>query len=193
MAQNGNEERLYQKYCGAVLRECGGALNAVDPDTVEQYLSTILEAKRVFFVGVGRVLLALEAVAKRYVHLGIDAVVVGQVTEPAITEGDVLVVGSGSGERVVPLAIAGKARSFGAKVVHIGSVPESPMNEFSDLFVRIPAQSVRREKGEVSSVQPMTTLFEQSLLLFGDVTALMIAEKRRLNMDGLWRNHANLE
>ena len=58
----------------------------------------LTSAKRVFFVGVGRVLLSLEAIAKRYAHLGIDTVIVGQITEPAITKDDVLVVGSGSGE-----------------------------------------------------------------------------------------------
>ena len=193
MVRNGDAEHLYEKYCGIVSQECSRTLSAVDPDVVEQYLRMLFAAKRVFFVGVGRVLFSLEAIAKRYVHLGVDAVVVGQVTEPAITEQDVLIVGSGSGERIVPIAIARKAKSLGAKVIHIGSVPVSPMNDFSDLFVRIPAQSVRREKGEVSSTQPMTTLFEQSLLLFGDVTALMIAEKRHLNLDELWRNHANLE
>ncbi len=39
-------------------------------------------------VGVGRVKLALEAIAKRLAHLGVDTVMVGQITEPAICEKD---------------------------------------------------------------------------------------------------------
>ena len=86
-----------------------------------------MNAEKVFFVGVGRVMLALECIAKRYAHLGIHAVVVGEITEPAITPKDVLVVGSGSGETLFPLGIARKAHSIGAKVVHIGSNPKSSM------------------------------------------------------------------
>lgn len=193
MEQNETSEGQYKQYCEAVLQECKKTLYAVDPNSVGQYIQMIFEAKRMFFVGVGRVQLSLEAIVKRYVHLGLDAVVVGQITEPAITEQDLLVVGSGSGEKLVPLAIAGKAKSLGAKVVHIGSVPDSPMNAVTDLFLRIPTQSVKKLADEIHSIQPMTTLFEQSLLLFGDITAMMIAEKRGLDLDRLWMNHANLE
>lgn len=39
----------------------------------------------------------------------------------------------------------------------------------------------------------MTSLFEQSLLLFGDVVAKMIIDERQIDMKSLWRYHANLE
>jgi 6-phospho-3-hexuloisomerase len=39
----------------------------------------------------------------------------------------------------------------------------------------------------------MTSLFEQSLLLFGDATAMMIVEDRKINIADLWQYHANLE
>jgi len=39
----------------------------------------------------------------------------------------------------------------------------------------------------------MTSLFEQSLLLFGDSIAKVIIEKKQLDMHSLWRYHANLE
>jgi len=39
----------------------------------------------------------------------------------------------------------------------------------------------------------MTTLFEQSLLLLGDILAKMVIERRQIDMKGLWRCHANLE
>lgn len=60
----------------------------------------ITTAHRVFFVDVVRVLLALEALAKRLAHLGLKTTVVGAITEPAITAQDLLIVGSGSGESV---------------------------------------------------------------------------------------------
>ncbi|MTI61381.1 MAG: SIS domain-containing protein [Firmicutes bacterium] len=183
----------YLKNCDIILRECNLALHGVNPKAVLQYIDMLLEADKVFFVGVGRVLLSLEAIAKRYAHLGINMFIVGQITEPAITEKDILVVGSGSGETFFPVGIARKAKNYGAKIVHIGSNPKSSLKEFTDLFIRIPVYSKINRADEVSSNQPMTSLFEQSLLLFGDVTAMMIIEEKEIELDKLWNYHANLE
>ena len=87
---------------------------------------------RCFFVGVGRVMLALEAIAKRWAHLGVKTHLVGEITEPAITPNDLLIVGSGSGTTLFPAGIAQKAHQIGAKIVHIGSNPNSPLREISE-------------------------------------------------------------
>lgn len=39
----------------------------------------------------------------------------------------------------------------------------------------------------------MTSLFEQSLLLLGDISAKMMIERKQLDMKSLWQYHANLE
>lgn len=54
-------------------------------------------ANRIFFLGMGRSGFMMNAVAMRFMHLGFKAYVVGETTTPAITEGDVLIAGSGSG------------------------------------------------------------------------------------------------
>lgn len=176
-----------------IAEEISSTLNGVSEEQVEQLMQEIQQAKRVFFVGVGRVLLSLEAFAKRLAHIGIDTVVVGQITEPAITAEDLLIVGSGSGESAFPLAIAKKAKTFDATVVHVGSNPDSSMKEYADKFVRIPVQTKLNLAGEIPSVQPMTSLFEQCLLLLGDAIALTLIEEKEIDMHGLWRFHANLE
>ena len=123
----------YGKACQLVLDECRQALGKVDEGQVKEFISLVYSSEKVFFIGVGRVLLSLEAFAKRLAHLGIDAVVVGEITEPAFTDKDLLVVGSGSGESLFPVAIAKKAKSIGGKVVHIGSNENSSMKEVTDL------------------------------------------------------------
>ena len=80
-----------------VLSELRTSLESIDSEQVEQLLEAVLSARKVFFVGVGRVLLSLQAIAKRWAHLGIDTHFVGEITEPAITAEDLLIVGSGSG------------------------------------------------------------------------------------------------
>ncbi len=177
----------------AIIKELGNTMGSIIADDVLALVGHIQQADQVFFVGVGRVLLSLEAIAKRLAHLGIKAYIVGQITEPAITGNDLLIVGSGSGESMFPLGIAKKARSFGATVAHIGSNPDSTMRGYTDVFVRIPVQTKLDRQDEVRSIQPMTSLFEQALLLLGDTIALMIVHDRNIDMHNLWKFHANLE
>ena len=141
-----------------IVREITETLDRISSKDVEQLIKKIEKAERVFFVGVGRVLLALEGMAKRLGHLGIQTVVVGQITEPAITDN-----------------------------------PDSTMKEYSDLFIRIPVQTKLALPEEISSIQPMTSLFEQSVLLLGDSIALVMIEEKAIDMSKLWQYHANLE
>ncbi len=95
-----------------IVREITETLDRISSKDVEQLIKKIEKAERVFFVGVGRVLLALEGMAKRLGHLGIQTVDVGQITEPAITDKDLLIVGSGSGESAFLLTIAKKSKGI---------------------------------------------------------------------------------
>lgn len=186
--------KQYQDTCAAVLDELKRTLDSIDPASVERLAQAILEADQVFFVGVGRVLLSLQCVCKRLAHLGIKAHYVGEITEPAITKNDLLIVGSGSGASLFPLGIAKKARSaVDCKIVHIGSNPNSEMKDIADFMVRIPVRTKFYLEDEIDSCQIMTSLFEQSVLLLGDILAKLIVEQRQLDMKALWQYHANLE
>ena len=183
----------YNTYSSSVINELESALSAIDPKQTELFIKEILQARKVFFVGVGRVLLSLQSVCKRFAHLGIDAHYVGEITEPAIGSEDLLIVGSGSGESIFPLEIAKKAYKFGATIVHIGSSPNSSMRNYAKLMVRIPTPTKLSLPGEISSSQPMTSLFEQTLLVYGDILAKCIINEKNLDMPSLWQYHANLE
>lgn len=176
-----------------VLSELRTALNSIDSAQVEQLIDAVLAADQVFFVGVGRVLLSLQAIAKRWAHLGIKTHFVGEITEPAITDKDLLIVGSGSGTTLFPAGIAQKVHQIGVKVVHIGSNPNSGLKDIAAFMVRIPVRTKYYLDDEIDSQQPMTSLFEQSLLLLGDIVAKMIIDRRNLDMKALWQYHANLE
>ena len=104
-------------------------------------------------------------------------------------------MGSGSGGSLFPLGIAKKARAVAPDVtiVHIGSNPNSEMKDIADFMVRIPVRTKFYLPDEIDSCQPMTTIFDQSLLLLGDILAKMMIEEKKLDMKGLWQYHANLE
>lgn len=187
-------QKQYTETSEQVLAELRTALERIDTMELERLADAILKADQVFFVGVGRVLLALQCVCKRLAHLGIRTHYVGEITEPAIKKEDLLIVGSGSGGSLFPLGIAKKAHeTVGCPIVHIGSNPDSEMKKIADFMVRIPVRTKNYLEDEIDSCQPMTSLFEQSVLLMGDILAKMIIEQKQLDMKTLWQYHANLE
>lgn len=185
----------YAQTLRAVTAELSEALGKVDPAQLQRLADAMYAADDVFFVGVGRVMLAMQALAKRFFHLGIKTHVVGDITEPHFKDTDLLLVGSGSGASLFPLGIAKKARAASPKctIVHIGSNPDSEMKGIADFMVRIPVRTKLYLPDEVESCQPMTTLFDQSLLVMGDILAKMLIEQKKLDMKSLWQYHANLE
>lgn len=187
------EEPRFAEISSLLLKELEVALGSIKEEEVEKLIQIVLNSEKVFFVGVGRVLLSLKAIAKRWAHLGLNTHIVGEITEPAITSKDLLIVGSGSGTTLFPAGIAKKAHAIGAKVVHIGSNPNSSLKDISEFMVRIPVRTKYYLNDEIDSQQPMTSLFEQALLLLGDIVAKMIIDRRHLDMKELWQYHANLE
>lgn len=176
-----------------ILGEIQNAFEHIDARQVERLVEEMERAEKIFVVGVGRVLLSLQAWVKRFNQLGKKMYFVGEITEPAITSSDLLIVGSGSGNSLFPVAIAKKAKQYGATVVHIGSNIAGDVSPFADFMVRIPVRTKLYLDDEVDSNQPMTTLFEQVLYLLGDTIAKMLLEKDRIELKSLWQYHANLE
>lgn len=183
----------FQKLKEDVCKEIRFVLSKVEENEEEAFIDHILKANRLFFVGVGRVMLMLQAFAKRLKHLGLDSYVVGETTIPGIQKGDFLVAGSGSGETLTTVNIARLAKKHQAKVALITSSPHSTLKELSDVSVRIPCPTKLHLPGEISCKQPMTNLFEQSLLIFCDCVSMIIQDKLNVSEEEMWKVHANLE
>ena len=184
---------MYKETVSIVLEECKKVLLAVKEEDTAYLMERVLAAKKVFFVGVGRVMLSLQAIAKRWAHIGIETHLVGEITEPAIRPGDLLIAASGSGESLFPKEIAKKAKAIGAEVIMIGSNRESTLAKTADYMVRVPTNTKMMCDDEIPSQQIMTSLFEQFLLLYGDIVAKIIVDRNQIDMKSLWQFHANLE
>jgi 6-phospho-3-hexuloisomerase len=65
----------------------------------------------------------------------------------------------------------------------------------ANIFLCIPVPTKRRTvlQPVVDTKQPMTSLFEQSLFLLGDIIAQIIIQYKNIDKDELWKFHANLE
>src|SRR5512133_4294126 len=90
----------------AVLKELEGALKQIDPVKAESLVDAIISANKIFVAGTGRSQMMIRGLAMRLMHLGFKSYVVGETVTPAIEPGDLLIIGSGSGETSILTVMA---------------------------------------------------------------------------------------
>lgn len=180
-------------YAVDIVLELQRAASELDGEQEERLAESILASRRVFLAGAGRSGLMAKAFAMRLMHLGMDAYVVGETITPGISEGDLLVIGSGSGETRTLVAMAEKARGLRASVAVLTLSPESAIGRLSDLIVKLPGVSKEQSGDDRASRQPMGSLFEQLLLVQFDAVILRLMEKLAQGTGTMFRQHANLE
>ncbi len=194
----------YKINTNLIVGEIGYILSNVKVKQTENLINQIILADRVFLVAIGRVNLSLQCFGKRLSHLGFKIELVGSLTEKPATKKDLLIVASGSGESIVPLHITKKAKKIGCKILHITSAKKSSIRNLANYVVELNAPTKKTKlivKDSLSdsasktknSIQPMSTLFDQALHIYGDIVSVQIIDKLRLNKINLWKNHANLE
>ena len=137
----------------------------------------------------------MRALGMRLMHLGKSVYVVGDTTTPSIADADLLILGSGSGQTTGLLAMADQAIRRGAKILLYTTDATSPLADKADHCVLIPAPSLRSAGGSSgrTSVQPMGTLFEQSLLVLCDSLILGMMQRTSITSELMFQRHANLE
>ncbi|KYD05789.1 hypothetical protein B4144_0348 [Bacillus atrophaeus] len=104
-----------------------------------------------------------------------------------------MIIGSGSGETISLIHTAEKARSLKAVIAALTINPESSIGSQSDLIIKMPGSPKDKSDGDYKTIQPMGSLFEQTLMLFYDAVILKIMEKKGLNSQTMFTKHANLE
>jgi 6-phospho-3-hexuloisomerase len=184
----------FREYLTDIASEVRNALSGISDEKLQLLVHSVLDADRLFSAGSGRSGLMVKAFAMRLMHIGLKSYVVGETVTPAIGKGDLLLIGSGSGETESLAVIAQKAKKTGAQIALVTVFPLSTIGRLADPIITIQAPTYKTENtGGVSSIQPRGSLFEQSMLLMLDavVLALMIKMKKRL--DSIMIHHANLE
>jgi 6-phospho-3-hexuloisomerase len=181
------------QYAADIITELNRTVQAISPEQADRLVDTILSAKKIFVTGAGRSGLMTRAFAMRMMHLGLQAYVVGESVTPGIDGDDLLIIGSGSGQTKSLGLMAEKARGLGATVALVTIVPDSTIGRIADPVVVIPAKPKEDAGRGPTSIQPMGSLFEQSLLLFYDAIILEIMEKKGVDPNAMFGQHANLE
>ncbi|MYE88955.1 6-phospho-3-hexuloisomerase [Candidatus Poribacteria bacterium] len=183
-----------QAYISQILDELSETVGHICNDSAEKLADAILAAETIFVAGAGRSGLAMKSFAMRLMHMGFDTYVVGETVTPNITDKDVLLIGSGSGSTNSLVINANKADAIGATICLITIDENSPIAQVAEVILTIPAPSpkVNRDLG-FRSVQPMGSLFEQSLLLTLEAIVLLLMRKTGKTTELMFTRHANLE
>ena len=191
----------YKYLSKIVLDEISETISDIPEIQTNNLINQIIKSQRVFLIAIGRVNLALQCFGKRLSHLGFKVELVGSLTEKPATKKDLLIVASGSGESVIPLNITKKAKKIGCKILHITSAKKSSIRKLADHVVEIksptkpkPKKLKKKEKESLSdsisktksSIQPMSTIFDQVLHIYGDLVAIQMIDKMKLKKINLW-------
>lgn len=178
-----------------VLAELTACVQQVPKETMAQAGALISAAPRIFVAGAGRSGLCMRAFAMRLMHLGKSVYVVSETTTPSIGASDLLIIGSGSGRTTSLLAMAERSRREGAKILLFTADTTSPLADAAEQLVLIPAPLPKklRKAEELTSAQPLATLFEQSLLIVTDTLVLDLMRRSGESASDMAARHANLE
>jgi 6-phospho-3-hexuloisomerase len=178
-----------------ILAEVTACVRQVSSEELARATELMETSPRIFVAGAGRSGLCMRALGMRLMHLNKTVYVVGEATTPSIAAQDLLILGSGSGQTLGLLAMAGKARRQGAAILLFTTAAASPLAELADDRVVIPAPSLKTAEGinASKSVQPMGSLFEQSMLILCDSLILGLMQRTGVSAAQMFERHANLE
>ena len=186
----------------ASLNELQEIVETVEETELEQMQELILNSNRIFVGAAGRSLLAMKFLAMRLMQIGLKVYLVGEVCTPSIREGDLLLVGSGSGETAGMIAICKKAKAAGAEVAVFTKNRNSTIASIAKVAVQLNTAKPIQEgaagpdgwrEGNYISIRPSGNPFEQSIVIVGDAMVCELMQKTNCGTAKIAYNHANLE
>lgn len=176
------------------LAELSAVFARLDDSRVDAVIERLAQARRIVVFGGGRERLQIMGFAMRMFHMGLAAAVEGDMTTPAVGQGDVLLVTCGPGYISTAQALMGVAKEAGAEVILITAQPKGRIAPLADLILHLPAQTMADDQGPAkSSVLPMGSLFEGALFVLFEVMVLKLKARLGITAEAMRANHTNLE
>jgi 6-phospho-3-hexuloisomerase len=118
---------------------------------------------------------------------------VGEISCPRTTKGDLLILGSGSGTTPSLVALAKKAKKNGVTLALLTMDKESEIAMLADVVVVLPGVSPKLKENNLTSIQPMSSAFEQISFLTYDGIILELMEKMGETGESMLERHTDME
>lgn len=113
------------EYVTEILNELHRSAAYISDEEADQLADHILSSNQIFTAGAGRSGLMAKSFAMRLMHMGFNAHIVGEILTPPLRKGDLVIIGSGSGETKSLIHTAAKANSLDGVVAALTINPES--------------------------------------------------------------------
>ena len=128
-------------------------------------------------------------------HLGFSVSNIGEITTPHSAPGDLLIIGSGSGETESLISLAKKAQKGGVEIAVITMDENSTIAKMAKVVVVLPGVSPKlKNKGiSITSTQPMGSAFEQMMFLTYDGIIMELMDRMGQTSDEMFLRHADFE
>ncbi len=184
-----------------IISEISSVMEEIDEKTVEEVISEIIRANKIFIVGAGRSGLVGKAFAMRLMQIGFRVYVVGETITPSMEEGDLLIAISNSGETKSVCLASQIAMTIKGNIVGITSNKNSRLAKKATKSIIIdtkhrtdPNRFVQKGfHNEVPSFAPLGTLFEVSTFLFFEGLISSLMERTNRKEEDLKKMHSVLE
>ncbi|MCI5623560.1 MULTISPECIES: 6-phospho-3-hexuloisomerase [Anaerostipes] len=168
----------------------------VKEEEIQALADAVVNAEKIFLAGAGRSGLAARGFTNRLLHMGFDVHFVGEISCPPIKEGDLIILGSGSGTTKSLIVMGEKAKGVGAKIATVTMFPAHTIGQMADVIVTVPGSTPKKAEGEknlAESVQPMGNLFEQMSWLTYDSIIMTLMDRLGQTSEEMMGRHTNLE
>ena len=104
-----------------------------------------------------------------------------------------MIIGSGSGNTKSVVAVAQIAKDKNLDVISVTSNVTSLIANMSTAVIHLNCQTKESDPALRLSIQPMTTLFEQSLFIFLDALVLELMTELKEDNESMSRRHNVIE
>jgi 6-phospho-3-hexuloisomerase len=185
-------ESLAEMSKGA-LSDLARVFEAMPEDALDRLIEEIVAARRIVVFGLGREGLQMRGFAMRLFHMGRDVAVWGDMTTPALGQGDLFIASAGPGDLPTARTLADVARQAGARTLLVTAQPGGALASQVDVVTVIPAQTMADDRGAKLSVLPMGSLFETAQMIAFELAILKLRARFRETSETMRARHTNLE
>lgn len=176
-----------------ILGELATAGAGLDGGSIDTLVREIIAAPRIFCTGAGRSGIMMSAFCMRLNHLGLESYIAGAVPCPPACPGDLVIASSASGTTPTVKAVLARGKEAGARIALFTASPAGAAELAADHVILVPAPAELVNGTGSGSVQPMKTLFEQTVFLLCESIVCTLKGRLSVSEADMAARHANLE
>lgn len=192
-------EKAYIQVLEEFCQNARGVFKKIDDSEMEKAVHTILQAKKIYVLGIGHSGFFGRIFAMKLNHVGLRAYTVFDEINPPFEKNDLFIALSQSGGTKTIVALAEKAKKLGGSVLGVTSVRESALGKLANTTLTIEKVDenvdyrVLKNIGDLKNQNFLGALFGFNIFVLFYTLVIMIAEQLGETADSINARHANLQ